>query len=311
MLKLRSDPLLSLFPFAGSKRAIASEIVARFPESCTDYVEPFGGGLSVFGAIDTGDGARVMLADGDTALVGLWRAVADAPDEVGHLTNDLARALEDDPLSYYKLRDRFNSLTHGIDDLAVLRECSKPATAALQLVLRCNTFNGLWRRSARSGMNVPPTENLGVSRLPGLDRIRAWSDVLRKCALRPWNISHVADFWEGKRGVRDEVSDFAQLTRPPRKTLVYFDPPYINKFSGYLVGGFPTDYQIRLLQFANVLTMRGVHVMWSNSNTPEARALLREHWPAAKIERLEVTRTIAADKLSRAVEKELLACSSS
>ena len=136
-----------------------------------------------------------------------------------------------------------------------------PARAARTIYLNKTGYNGLYRVNRAGRFNVPfgRYDNPGFRQPEAIENLRACSRALR--------------------GVKLVVRDFGEVARHAKAgDFVYFDPPYVpvsttSDFTSYVPGGFGYADQERLAGVFARLAARGVHVMLSNSDTPEVRAL--------------------------------------
>lgn len=305
--------LAPLFTLAGSKRKAAPAIFPFFPKKICAYVEPFAGSAAMLCYLvnnhpswtaRTPDASYPALGlfDGDVELWRIYEALRDS-DDADRLLLDARRVVYDwrgQPEGYFASVRDWNT-------------APRPRPTGLQLALRCHTFNGVWRQSGRTGLNVPPNSRLDGARLPSQLTIEAWTHMLAESqafSAGTWDVSRYGSEFEAE----SELDHALEALGVPKdddgaEFVVYLDPPYVGKFSGYLPGGFSTDSQIRTLKFARDLHERGYFVAWSNSNCAAARELLRTHWPEARVETITVQRSVAADKLARIDASELLALS--
>lgn len=99
--------------------------------------------------------------------------------------------------------------------------------------------------------------------------------------------------------------DFAKIS-PKKGDFVYFDPPYYplnaTSFTGYTMGNFFGNDQIRLWEFARTLDRNGVFWMISNSDTPLIRTLFKTF----KIETIRAPRNVNCKAHKRGAINELL-----
>lgn len=201
--------------------------------------------------------------------------------------------------------------------LASVREWNttpRPRNAGLQLALRCHTYNGVWRNSGRTGLNVPPNTRLDGRRMPSELNVADWVKLFENsdAHIGHWNVSEYVGLSNDCPMIHalNSMKQEQLHAEADAEVVVYLDPPYVGKFVGYLPGGFTAADQVRTLQFARDLSEAGYFVAWSNANCAPARELLRQHWPEARVETITVQRTVAADKLARIEASELLALSS-
>lgn len=263
--------------WAGGKRRLVDELRARIPAKIGTYAEPFAGGAALFFALaaDVMAGKRTwkraILNDQNEELIATYRAVRD---DVGGLIKALKGYRYDRDL-FYKERDRE---TRGLSDVA---------RGARLLFLNRTCFNGLWRVNAAGKFNVP------FGRYVNPDIVQ--EERLREAA-------------EALRGVELCVGDFTKVTKPLGKNdFVYFDPPYVPlsktaAFTAYDKSGFAEKDQKRLAKEMTRLAKKKAMVMLSNADTPETRALYKEHVTAI----VQVSRPINSDPRKRGATAELV-----
>ena len=225
--------------WAGGKRQLLSELLARMPRRFGTYHEPFLGGGALFLEVLP---ERAVLSDANERLVRTWRAVRDDVDAVVELLS-----------SYPHDKEFFLELRASEIDAR-----SDVEVAAWFIYLNRTGFNGLYRVNGSNRFNVP----WGKYRNPTIcdeGRLRAVSHALRNTEI------HCEDF--GKVLERAEQGDF-----------VYFDPPYVplsatSSFTAYQKGGFGLEQHARLRDTARELKRRGVRVLLSNSSADEVYGL--------------------------------------
>jgi len=264
--------------WAGGKRWLAPEIVARWPAGAQRYVEPMVGGGAVFFAVR----ARFpqlpcLIGDDNEDLVCAYQGVTTNVTGVIELLTSHRTGHGVD--YYYALRDRDRSIMSATERAAWLIYMNKTG------------FNGLYRVNSRGRYNVP----FGRYENPMIldeDNLRAVSGVLR--------------------GVEIQYGDFASvLHRCGDGDFVYVDPPYVPltktaKFTTYTAGGFGDAEQQRLLQSITAAVERGAKVILSNHDTPHYRELLADLRPQPIIETFGVRRTINSRADRRGPVNELL-----
>jgi DNA adenine methylase len=173
------------------------------PHSHRRLVEPFCGGLAVALGLQP---AAAVLNDANPHLINFYRWLQKG------LT--ISIDLRNDELTFYKRRDRFNSLLRdGAADSA--------EAAGLFYYLNRTGYNGLCRFNRSGEFNVPfgKYRSIAYSReFPGYGELLAG--------------------WEFTTG------DFASL--PLQETdFIYADPPYDVEFTAFSQGGFSWDDQVR------------------------------------------------------------------
>lgn len=197
------------FPYQGSKRNIASDILQYFPSSINTLFEPFAGSAAISIAAAMGGRAkRFYINDLNKALVDLLKKIVDEPESIADQYKTLWTSQLDNPRLYYDdIREKFN-LTGRSDYL-------------LYLLARC--VKGSIRYNANGEFNQSPDN--------------------RRKGMRPKtmreNILGVSHLLKGKlifssRNYRDVL----ELSTPD--DLVYMDPPYQgvcgNRDTRYLAG---------------------------------------------------------------------------
>lgn len=266
--------------WAGGKRPLLPELLARVPGEMRTYAEPFAGGAALFFAIAdaSADSARrfdrAILCDENEELVACYRAVRD--DVVGVI--EALRGYRYDKDLFYETRDR---------DPRAMRDVER---AARLLFLNRTCFNGLWRVNASGRFNVP----FGRYKNPRIldeEGLRAASTALARA-----EIVH---------------GDFKLATRKlGARDFVYFDPPYtpVSKtasFTAYARDGFGVEDQQRLVDELRALRDRGALAMLSNADTKATRALYKEF----AVNLVYARRSINSDGAKRGNARELLVTS--
>ena len=114
-------------PYQGSKRALAADIIAFFPEDTRRLIEPFAGSAAVsLAAAYYGDTKKFLIADANEALIDLWREIIYRPNAIAEAYAALWQAQQGQERSYYDtIRAEFNR-THRPDYfLYLLARCVK------------------------------------------------------------------------------------------------------------------------------------------------------------------------------------------
>jgi DNA adenine methylase len=266
--------------WAGGKRCLLPELIARVPGEMGAYVEPFVGGGALFFAVasEVAQGKRRMVRarinDRNAELVATYRAVRDDVERV----IEALRAFRHDEQTYYDVR---GACTEGWSDVE---------RAARVIFLNRTCFNGLWRENASGRFNVP----FGRYKNP---------KILDEELLRS---AHAA-----LSGVEITCDDFSAVTRDlVAGDFVYFDPPYVPvsktaSFASYVARGFGPADHLRLCADLRTLKERGVLVVLSNADTDAARALYSD----VCVTRVEAPRAINSDRSGRGVVGELIVTS--
>lgn len=242
--------------WAGGKRQLLDELYARFPAEFNHYHEPMFGGGALFFDLEPEDGT---INDTNPRLVNFYEQVRDRPEELIDLLKSFSDPEnEPDPERefadtnrkgkevknyYYQQRELFNRRPND-ESFDELEE------AALLLYLNRTCYNGLYRENQSGEFNVP----IGRYSNPDWvrkDEIRAASAVLDDTEIFNRDLEYIREYAE-------------------EGDLVYFDPPYepmspTAYFTDYSAEGFGQEDQERLLELAQELDEKGVHVILSNS----------------------------------------------
>ncbi len=254
---MRAKPFVR---WAGGKRRLAPKIIELLgvPKPGGRYFEPFVGGGAVFFYLRSlGWEGRAVLGDVNEDLIALYRAVRD---DVEGLIAAFAGVG----------RDR---------DLYLLLRAVDPSTlsplerAVRALYLNRCAVNGIWRVNQAGGYNVPYAELRG----PLVDEVtlRAASEALR--------------VGEGTELVSGRFHELLDLTG--RGDRVYLDPPYLNSFVGYSVGGWSTYLSERLEWWASRAWMDGARVVVSLPDVPAER----DTWRGWQLGEVEERRSVATN----------------
>jgi len=255
--------------WAGGKRQLIEQLLARIPAQHGTYHEPFLGGGALYYRLAP---SQAVLSDLNDRLVRTYQAVRRDPEAV----IDLLKTYPNDKAFYLQMRAR------DIDAE------SDAVLASWMIYLNKTGFNGLYRVNKQGGFNVP----FGKYSNPLIcdpDNLRRCSAVLQQVDILHTDFRSVED--------RAEPGDF-----------VYFDPPYVPvsttaSFTSYTRDGFTLDDQQALRDLALRLKSRGVHVLLSNASVPVVHELYAEGF-----ERIDVyaSRAINCDGAKRGKVAEAL-----
>lgn len=240
------------------------------------YCEPFGGSLAV--ALNV-NATEYVLSDINQVLGGLYRVLtSEHSDEFIRTCEELFCVENNQKDKYNALRREFNASEDALNQ------------ARLFVYLNRHCFNGLARYNKRGEFNVP----FGKYACPSCP-----SEAMR---------AFKAHFVAKKTTIMSTTAFDPELYKElGTNDVVYFDPPYVPlsttaNFTDYVGDGFPIQKHIELANLAEELSCRGIKVIVSNHDTPQAREL----YAHAEIHRLSVARTVAAAGASRKSVNEIL-----
>lgn len=194
----------SPFPYQGSKRLIAPQILRHLPGSVGRLVEPFAGSAAVSIAVSLRRQAtRYWINDAHGPLVALWREILEGPEELAvryeRLWNDQCGRERE---FYDEVRDRFNTAHDPADFLYLLARCVKAA-------VRYNASGHFNNTPDNRRLGARPSQMrrrlLEVSALlSGRTRVTAWDyrRVLRECG--PVDVVYMDPPYQGVCGSRDQ-----------------------------------------------------------------------------------------------------------
>ena len=172
------------FPYQGSKRRIAPEILRHLPGSVPRLVEPFAGSAALSIAYASRQGAsRFWINDAHEPLAALWGEILDRPEQLASRYAFLWNDQRGREREYYDdVRSRFNSIHDPADFLYLLARCVKAS-------VRYNANGEFNNTPDNRRLGARPTairrRLLGVSGLlRGKARVTSWDyrEVLRDCS---------------------------------------------------------------------------------------------------------------------------------
>ncbi len=183
------------FPYQGSKRQLARQIVACIPRQTKRLVEPFAGSAAItLAAAQTGRAKRFLLNDAHPPLMALWKKIVDEPERLASEYSSLWFAQTGQERKYYdQVRDHFNETNEPQLFLYLLARCVKAAVR----------YNGSGKFN-----NSPDNRRLGM----------------RPATMRE-NLRHASALLRGR--VRLANQDYRDtLADATPEDVVYMDPPY-------------------------------------------------------------------------------------
>ncbi|MEL4029967.1 DNA adenine methylase [Caldifermentibacillus hisashii] len=271
----KSRVIQPFLKWAGGKRQLLPEIRKYIPKRIGTYYEPFLGGGAVLFDLQP---KKAVINDINSELINTYLVIKNNVDE---LIEDL-RKHENTSDYYYKIRD----LDRDKNRFSKLSDVEK---ASRLIYLNKTCFNGLFRVNSQGQFNVP----FGRYKNP---------NIVNEFVLRA--VSHYLNNNE----VKILNGDFADAVSSAKKgDFVYFDSPYdpvseTASFTGYTLGGFNKDEQIRLRDLFVDLDKRGCKVLLSNSATDFIKDLYKDY----HIEIVSATRNINSIATKRGKIDEVL-----
>ncbi len=248
-----------LLKWVGGKRQLLPALRRYYPPQFGAYIEPFfGSGAVFFDLWEQGrlTGHPMVLIDSNPDLIGCYETVRDAPDAVALELEGLADAhARDGRVQYYRVRDeQFNPL-RAARRTPEGRIAYTPALAAMLIYLNRTGFNGLFRVNASGAFNVP-AGRYDKPRISERARLERVADAL--------NSPGVSLRWG---------SFLEAATLAVAGDFLYVDPPYAplsetSNFTSYTSPRFGSEEQQALQRMVIDLSLRGCHLVLSNSTAP-------------------------------------------
>lgn len=245
------------FPYQGSKRKIAPEIMAYLPDEMGTLIEPFAGsGAVTLRVAYTNKAQRFVLNDINAPLMALWQYIIDNPVGLAQDYEHLWRAQAGrEKAFYFAIRDQFNQTPRPDYLLYLLARCVKAA-------VRYNA-NGEFNQSPdnrRKGMHP--------------DRMRR-------------NILHTAQLLKGK--TRLSTQDYREvLAHAATSDVVYMDPPYqgvVSTQDPRYIQGLTFEHFVAALK---ALNQRGISYILSYDGRSGDKVYGKPLPPALKLTRIEI-----------------------
>lgn len=273
-----------ILKWAGGKRQLLPTLRPYYPDTFDRYIEPFVGSGAVFLDLHAAtrlDGRRVQLSDINADIIGCYRMVRDAVEDViAALTLMSEGHRARGRVHFYEVRDeRFNPERRRIHAEPNPELRYTPELAAMVIYLNRTGYNGLFRVNRRGVFNVPAGRH-GSIRVCNPENLRRVSAAL------------------ASPGVSLDVTTFQQaLADAGAGDFVYLDPPYVpvsrtSYFTAYASGKFGAAQQASLQQTVIAIAGKGARVLLSNSFAPDICRLYEDD-PDARNAGL-TTRTVEA-----------------
>ncbi len=270
----RSPVARPILKWAGGKRQLLPALRPYYPTAFDRYFEPFVGSGAVFLDLHNAgrlEGREARLSDTNADVIGCYRMVRDAVDEVIAALRTLAdRHRVDGRRHFYVIRDeRFNPERRRIHERPDPELRYTPELAAMVIYLNRTGYNGLFRVNRRGNFNVPAGRH-GSIRICDADNLQRLSAAL------------------GRPGVSLAVGPFQEaLTGAGSRDFVYLDPPYAPvsrtaSFTSYTAASFGPEQQSMLQQTVIAMAGRGARVLLSNSVAPDISRLYMDNSDARR-----------------------------
>ena len=268
--------------WAGGKRRLTNLLIQAFPPEFNPKVnrffEPFiGGGALMFATGNKNSelyipGKSICINDSNPDLVIVYKVVKNQLPELLEELRKLSRDLS---------KEEFERIRSSTPTTNVKR-------AARFVYLNKTCFNGLWRVNSSGQFNVP----WGKLKNPLIfDQVNL--DACRKRLV----------------GSKITAGGFAEAVKSAKRNdLVYFDPPYLPlsasaSFSQYAKDNFGVSDHEELAETIARLTLKGVKVILSNSDTSETRRIFGK---TLTLRQIKMNRSISAAAHARTPVNEVL-----
>lgn len=264
--------------WAGGKRYLAEELLARMPKRIATYYEPMVGAGAIFMALaDRKRFDAAWINDINSELVNAYTIIKT---DVGTLIKKIKYvkeqylAAKNRSTYYYKVRDLQTGLL------------SPAGAAARTIFLNKTCFNGLYRVNKSGKFNVP------------------YGDFKNPSIFDETNLIALSKILKNVRVTCDDFVNVIFKAKPG--DVVYFDPPYWpvkeGSFTSYTDNGFTSKDQVRLATVAKKLRDDGILTIISNSDTPAVRKLYK----GFIIDQVQVPRQINCNVSARGKVNELI-----
>lgn len=268
--------------WAGGKRRLTSLLIQAFPSDFDPkqnrFFEPFiGGGALTFATGDKNTnfyipGKNICINDSNPDLVIVYKTIKTHLPELIKELKKLSKDLS---------REEFERIRSSAPTTNVNR-------AARFIYLNKTCFNGLWRVNASGQFNVP------------------WGKLKNPLIFDPENLEACR---KRLTGAKISTGGFVEAVKTAQKNdLVYLDPPYLplspsSSFSQYAKDNFGVRDHEELAETITRLTLKGVHVILSNSDTPETRRIFDK---TLTLRQIMMNRSISASANSRIPVNEVI-----
>lgn len=279
MLQRQSTHYRPFLKWAGGKSKLIEQYIPYFPQSFTNYYEPFlGGGAVFFYFCGVKPDANKFISDINPELINTYCCIKNNVEPLISLLK--THQLQHNQDYYYQIRSSASAiaLSHW--------EGSEIERAARFIYLNKTCFNGLYRENLRGLFNVP----MGKYKNPTIcneDWLRSVSVALQSAAV--------------------SLKPYDEINYKNEQDFVYFDPPYYplsstSNFTTYSRYVFKEAEQIKLRDKFAQLASQGIKVMLSNSDC----AFVRELYADFNVYEILASRAINSKAEKRGKITELL-----
>ena len=248
------------------------ECIRNALPSGAKLIEPFTGSGAVF--LNTLY-PNYLIADINQDLIRLYQHVQQEGITFIHFAQDFFQPEYNNPTTYHRLRDEFNSTS------------DPRLKSALFIWLNRHGYNGLCRYNARGGFNVP----FGRYKSP------------------KFPLAEILVFHQRAQSARFLCDDFRNIMNQAKPgDVIYCDPPYVPltqtaNFTSYSSSRFGMTEQKELAEMAKKLARNGIPVIISNHST----TLIQTLYAGAQTHHFDVQRNISCHGKNRGKVSELLA----
>lgn len=270
--------------YCGGKARLLSYIIENLPNNkFNNYFEPFvGGGSVILGFISKDLEYKVdriyNISDINKNLINCYLVIRD---NVQELIQELSKVNEDnincyrnEKHVYLEKRKRFNEIKSSQNNLI-------EQTALFIYLNKCG-YNGMYRENKSGGFNIP-YGNMKNPRICDNTLLVSISH-----ALQHVNISHC------------EYQTI--INKVEKDDFVYLDPPYDGTFTDYTSDTFGREQQLKLKEFVDTLTNKGVKVMLSNSASDYIKDIYKDY----NIVNLTIKYSLGGKNANRGDKQEVL-----
>lgn len=215
--------------WVGGKRKVVNKLMEHLPLEINNYYEPFlGGGALFFNLRDKYN--KAYLSDINLDLTTSYNAIKNTPDEVSKLSE--IHEQNHSKEYFYQIRNNNDNANPSL-------------ISARFLYLNRYSFRGIYRLNMNDELKASYSARGYKSKIS--DHIKQSSKSLQDATIY--------------------TNDYSFI-EPTTNDFVYLDPPYHNSGEQFYTRlPFDESEQVRLKEFVDKLSLKGVNVMISNSGT--------------------------------------------